>query len=143
MNGDRVIEAAYRGGETARSAFGFISKRRELAARGVDPEDHKKASTYLERGRRLYNKKEYLRAEDCFKNAIEYDPGYGLAHYYAGNARYKLQDSEGAVKHWKRAAEVAPDSDVSEKAIKRIMSVKGKFQRVLERMEHKNREQAQ
>ncbi len=139
---DRVVEVAQRGGESARSAFDFIAKRRELAARGVDPCDHKKASGYLEKGRRLYNQKQYLRAEEYFQKAIEYDPGYGLAHYYTGNARYHLEDSEGAVKFWKRAMEVAPDSDVSAKAMKRIMGVKGKFRRVIERMENKNREQA-
>jgi tetratricopeptide (TPR) repeat protein len=97
--------------------------------RGDD--NHRDAAKSLERGRRYYNKKQYLRSEDFFRRAATADDSYALAHYYLGLALYKMDKSEEAVKAWERAIHVGPGTKAAGKADKKIEYVKKHMNRTI------------
>lgn len=136
---DAAANVASKGGEAAQTAAKAIAERRELAARGVTQEDHKLAASYLARGREYYNKKRYDRAVECFSEACDCDPGYALAHYFHGAALYKSKEVDSAVRAWKRAQEIDPDSEIGQKAARRLGSIKGKMQGVIDKLQGSHR----
>lgn len=93
--------------------------------------NHKEATALLERGRKAYNSKNYPRAELLFRQAIDEDDSYGKAHYYLGLVMYKLHDSQGAVRAWKRASEVDPGGPMGLKAERKLNYVKGHLDRTV------------
>lgn len=97
--------------------------------------DHREASGMLERGRKYYNKKNFERAEHYFRKAVASDDSYGLAHYYSGLARYKLDDSDGALEAWRRAIQVEPGSDAAFKADRKIDYVRKHMTRAINELE--------
>ena len=130
----KFVNAASAGTENLHAVVTNLVKRRRLASRGVDADDHKQASDYLEKGRRYYNEKRYERAEHYFLKAIGYDAGYPLAHYYLGLSYYKLENTELALKSWKRVIQIAPDSEAAAKADRKIGTIRGKMTRVIEKL---------
>ena len=105
----------------------------------VDSGTHKEATALLERGRKAYNAKNYPRAEQFFRQAIDEDGGYAKAHYYLGLTMYKLHDSQGAVRAWKRASEIDPTGPMGFKAERKIGYVKGKVDRTINELQDRLR----
>ena len=99
--------------------------------------NHKEATLYLQRGRKAYNSKNYPRAEEFFRQAIDEDGGYAKAHYYLGLTMYKLHDSEAAIRAWKRATEVDPTGPMGFKAERKINYAKGKVDRTINELEER------
>ena len=97
--------------------------------------DHKEASTLLERGRKYYNRKDYERAEEYFRNAILADASYCKAHYFLGLALYKRDDAGAAMKAWKRAAELNPSDPSAAKAERKIRYVQNHMNRAINELE--------
>jgi Tfp pilus assembly protein PilF len=118
-------------------AWEAVRERLVRTARGVHStsDDHRKASQYLERGRRYYNSKDYDKAQDCFTKALEHDPRYALGHYFAGLVYYKKQQLDDAARHWKRALEVDPDSDAASKAAAKLRLIRGRLNEVVDQLE--------
>ena len=101
--------------------------------------DHKEASSQLERGRKLYNRKNYPKAEEHFRNALLADEGYCKAHYFLGLVLYKRDDAAGAMKAWKRAVELNPSDSSSLKADRKIRYVQGHMNRAINELENRVR----
>jgi len=83
---------------------------------GAMPAQRKAAIHCVGKGKELYNTKRYDEAAELFRQAVAEDPGYARAHCYLGNALHKLGSPEEAVKEWKKAVIVEPDSDSAAKA---------------------------
>ncbi len=101
--------------------------------------DHKEASSLLERGRKYYNRKDYEKAEDHFRNAIQADAGYCKAHYFLGLALYKRDDADAAMKAWKRALELNPSDPSAAKADRKIRYVQNHMNRAINELEDRIR----
>lgn len=101
--------------------------------------ERKKASKYLEKGRKYYNRKKYPEAERCFKHALEHDSLYPLGHYMMGLVLYKGDDTRGAKRHWEQAIKIDPNSEVALKADKRIESVNAKTQKIIQTLEDRQK----
>jgi len=102
-----------------------------------ETESHRDAAKNLERGRRHYNKKQYLRAEDLFRRATMADDSYALAHYYLGLSLYKLDKSTDAIKAWERAIFVEPGSKAAFKADKKLEHAKKHMNRTIAELEER------
>ena len=103
--------------------------------------DHKRASGHLEHGRRYYNKKKYVKAEEYFRSAVMEDAGYALAHYYLGLALYKQDLSDKAIGCWTRAAKAEPGSDAALKAQKKLEFVRKHMNQVIDQLESQIRQE--
>lgn len=123
--------------ERVLDAWDSLRERLVRTARSVHStsDDHRKASQYLERGRRYYNSKDYGKADDCFKKALEHDPKYALGHYFLGLVYYKNQQLDDAARHWKRAQEVAPDSRAASKAGAKLRLIRGRLNEIVGQLE--------
>lgn len=86
-------------------------------------ENHREASSLLERGRKYYNRKDYEKAEDYFRRSLLADTGYVRAHYFLGLVLYKRNDAEGAIGAWKRATELNPSDPSAAKAQSKLRYV--------------------
>jgi tetratricopeptide (TPR) repeat protein len=100
---------------------------------------HREASSYLEQGRRLYNKKDYAGAEELFRQAAHADTRYPLAHYYLGLCLYKRDEAEDALKAWQRAIDVGPGSEAAFKADKKIEYARKKMNATIAELESRVR----
>ena len=97
--------------------------------------DHKEASALLERGRKHYNRKNFEKAEDCFRRALMADEAYARAYYFLGLALYKRDDADAAMKAWKRAAQVNPSDPFAAKADRKIRYVQNHMNRAISELE--------
>ncbi|MEK7795243.1 MAG: tetratricopeptide repeat protein [Candidatus Hydrogenedentota bacterium] len=133
----RVAEIIEAFQERLLDAWDTLRERLVRTARGVHStsDDHRKASQYLERGRRLYNSKDYGKAEDCFKKALEHDPKYALGHYFLGLVYYTNRQLDDAARHWKRAQECDPDSRAASKAGAKLRMIRGRLNEVVDQLE--------
>jgi len=130
----KFVGVASTGTENVQAAVTAVVKKRRLAARGIDADDHKQASDYLEKGRRYYNAKRYERAEHCFLKAIKYDAGYPLAYYYLGLSQLKMENNESAFKSWKRVIQLDPGSEAAAKAERKIGAIRGRMIQVIKEL---------
>lgn len=101
--------------------------------------DHKKASKYLEHGRRYYDQKKYPQAERLFSRALEEDGLYPLAHYMMGMILLQREDTQGAKRHFEQAIKIDPGSDVARKADKKIASIEAKVQKVIQTLKDRQK----
>ena len=68
---------------------------------------HKAAEEYFDSGYlKLAGSKDYHNAIQDFDKAIEIEFNYAEAYYYRGNAKYLLNDRDGACLDWSKAAEL-------------------------------------
>ena len=95
-----------------KSALGKVRKeaKHKMASSG-----HKEASQYLKKGRKKYNV-----AGKFFQKAVDADIQYAMAHYYLGLAKYKLNDSEGAIRSWNATIDLGSGSEAAVKADKKL-----------------------
>ncbi len=100
-----------------------------------DRGNHKEAVAFLERGRKVYNAKNYSVAEELFRQAVSADEAYSKAHYYLGLALYKQSDSQAAVRAWTRATEVDPTGTMGLKAARKLNYVKRGLSRTIEELQ--------
>ncbi|NLV44304.1 MAG: tetratricopeptide repeat protein [Candidatus Hydrogenedentes bacterium] len=100
--------------------------------------DRRKAAIRsLNDGIRLYNGKRFSEALRAFEESVEYDPQYGRAHLYYGNAQYKLRNYEEALASWQCVIRIEPNSDIAEKAREKLERIQSKEkQTVREMTEH-------
>ena len=124
---DLVMEISRNLTHTAQDVVDFFRKYGRFKSK-----HHKEASSNLERGRKFYNQKNFLKAEELFARAARLDPGYALAHYYHGLAWYKLDKHNEAVACWKKSMEADPGSSAAYKAEKKINYVKRKLTGVID-----------
>ncbi len=117
-------------------ATGRLTRRwmPDLAPR-ADRGKHREAVATLERGRKIYNAKNYPRAEELFRKAILEDESYAKAHYYLGLALYKQNDSQGAVRAWTRATQVDPAGSMGLKAARKLNYVQKGLSRTVSELE--------
>lgn len=101
--------------------------------------DHKEASSLLERGRKCYNRKDFVTAEEYFRRALLVDEAYVRAHYFLGLALYKRDDADGAVRAWKRAIELSPSDTFAVKAERKIQFVRNHLNRTINKLESRIR----
>jgi tetratricopeptide (TPR) repeat protein len=101
--------------------------------------NHREATALLERGRKAYNAKNYPRAEVLFRQAVDADESYGKAHYFLGLVLYKLHDSEGAIRAWKRSSEVDPGGPMRYKAERKINYVNKHLDRTVNELKDRLR----
>ncbi|MCH7958547.1 MAG: hypothetical protein IID08_00355 [Candidatus Hydrogenedentes bacterium] len=99
---------------------GVFSRSGRRAPIVADEVDHRMAANLVETGRKYYNSRRYHKAERCFRKAIRSDESYGLAHYYQGLALYRMNLPKAASVAWNRTIEVAPDSEIADKATRKL-----------------------
>lgn len=68
----------------------------------------------------LYNEKRYAEAELQFRDAVRADDQYARGHYGLGNSLAKQGKKTAARQEWMRAAEVEPNSEIAEKARRKL-----------------------
>lgn len=66
------------------------------------------AKDYTQKGRELYEKREYMEALLNLNKAIEVDPNYSQAYYVRGNIKDAFDDRHGAMKDYNHALEKNP-----------------------------------
>ena len=103
--------------------------------------NRKEASSLLERGRKYYNRKNFEQAEEHFRRALLADEAYVRAHYFLGLALYKRDDAEGALRAWKRAAELNPSDPFAAKADRKIQYVQNHLNRAINELKGHIRKQ--
>ena len=101
--------------------------------------NHRLAAKALNKGRKEYNEKRYGKAEELFREATELDERYALAHYFVGLAMYKVDDADAAVRSWKRAIEVDPNSEAASKAERKIDHVRMRASEVVDYLKERVR----
>lgn len=89
-------------------------------------ERHKLAIRCLNEGIRLYNGKRFSEAVRAFEESLEYDPQYGRAHLYYGNAQYKMHNYEEAIASWQCVIRIDPKSAAAEKAQEKLYIIESK-----------------
>ncbi len=87
------------------------------------PNARKWAIHYVKEGVEHYNAKNYEKAEEAFKSAIEHDRGYARAHTYLGNTYYKTDHMAKALGAWNQAIKVEPKSDAADKARAKVKNI--------------------
>ena len=100
--------------------IGALSRTGRGAPKVADGYDHRMAANLVEKGRKYYNDRRYRRAERCFRRAVRSDESYGLAHYYRGLSLYQMNLPKAASVAWNRTIEVEPDSDIADKALRKL-----------------------
>jgi len=103
----------------------------------ADRGKHKEAVAILEKGRKVYNAKNYSRAEEIFRQAVLTDESYSKAHYFLGLALYKQNDSQAAVRSWTRATEVDPTGSMGLKAARKLNYVKRGLSRTIDELQNR------
>ncbi|HED00461.1 MAG TPA: tetratricopeptide repeat protein [Proteobacteria bacterium] len=68
-----------------------------------------KRAKFFNRGKELFEKKDYAKARVEFKNAIQVDPKFADAYYWLGKAEFALQNVRGAFGSFSKAVELNPD----------------------------------
>lgn len=71
-------------------------------------EDDKHVSAYINAGT-IYNKRNWVKAEECYLNAIHNDPKYALAYFDLANVYDETGRTGTAVKMYEKALKLAPD----------------------------------
>ena len=66
------------------------------------------AKDYTQKGRDLYEKREFMEALLNLNKALEMDPGYSQAYYVRGNIKDAFDDRHGAMKDYNQAIEKNP-----------------------------------
>lgn len=66
------------------------------------------AKEYTQKGRELYEKREYMEALLNLNKALEIDPNYSPAYYVRGNIKDAFDDRHGAMKDYNLAVEKNP-----------------------------------
>ncbi len=106
--------------ESAGDVMKAVRKDARYLARGLaeggDSEGRKQAYRVVKKGREAYNARDYLRAEDLFRQAILVDGRYSLAFTYLGYALYQQGRRTEAMTYWAKACEIDPDSEAAKKA---------------------------
>ncbi len=73
---------------------------------GDDPGTLQKARFLL--GRIYFNRGEYLKAEDQYREILKKNPGSADSHYYLGSIYAELNDNIKARAEWRKALEIDP-----------------------------------
>ncbi|MBI4556473.1 MAG: tetratricopeptide repeat protein [Candidatus Hydrogenedentes bacterium] len=102
--------------EVRRDAQKMRTSVRDVAGKG----DRKSAAHLTEEGRCSYNVKDYVSAEEFFRQAIRVDEKYALAYTYLGHTLYKKGKFRDAATMWRRAIVLEPDSDAAAKARRKL-----------------------
>ena len=110
-------------------------KLRHSLTKAGRSEDTGLARTLTEKGRKAYNKKNYSRAEDYFRNALKSDHLYPLAHAYLGHTLYKLGQHVEATHAWRQAIAVDPKSEGAAKAAKKLQDLENKTKKTVSDLE--------
>ena len=118
-----------------------LGKIRKDAKRKIAAPNHKEASQFLEKGRKKYNKKDYKIAEKFFQKAVDSDRGYPMAHYYLGLAKYKLDDSRGALREWEITINLDTTSKYAIKADAKIGEHKQRANQSVNQLEERLKKQ--
>jgi tetratricopeptide (TPR) repeat protein len=71
----------------------------------VNPTLAQSAKDYTQKGRDLYEKREFMEALLNLNKAIEVDPNYSQAYYVRGNIKDAFDDRHGAMKDYNHAVE--------------------------------------
>src|SRR5688572_22952487 len=66
------------------------------------------AKEHTQKGRELYEKREYMEALLNLNKAIELDPSYSQAYFVRGNIKDAFDDRHGAMKDYNHAIEKNP-----------------------------------
>jgi len=66
------------------------------------------AKDLTQKGRELYEKREYMEALLNLNKAIEIDPNYAAAYYVRGNIKEAFEDHHGAMKDYNKSIEKNP-----------------------------------
>lgn len=82
--------------------------------------NHKEAVRFVKKGTQEYNKGRFDEAIYYFKRAVNEDKSYARAYYYLGNAFSQKNRNDEAISAWVTAAEVAPRSEIANKAEGRL-----------------------
>ena len=117
---DRLLDLADALAPLRDRMAGILSRSGRGAPKVADEVDHRMAANLVETGRKYYNSRRYHKAERCFRKAIRSDESYGLAHYYRGLALYQMNLPKAASIAWNRTIEVEPDSDIADKALRKL-----------------------
>jgi len=67
-----------------------------------------KRDKFLEQGKVLYQKGDYIRARLQFRNALQIDPKFAEGHLWIGKTELKLNNFRGAFGSFSQAAELKP-----------------------------------
>lgn len=68
----------------------------------------------------LYASGRYEEAKILYEECLSNEERNADQHYYLGNCLLKLDDSKGAVEHWKRVLEIDPKSKCARKASNKL-----------------------
>lgn len=118
-----------------------LEKVRVETKRKLATTTHKEASQFLEKGRKKYNDQEYKHALKFFEKAVDADNDYVMAHYYLGLAKYKLNDSEGALRAWHNTIALDKESKYAIKADAKITQHKNRAKRSINQLEDRLKNQ--
>jgi tetratricopeptide (TPR) repeat protein len=113
--------------ETRRDAKNRILADGKKLVQSLRPQESKErqkcAEEWLKKGTHKYNHKEYDRAEECFRRAVDEDPKCVAAVTYLGHTLYQKNMMDEALRAWKRAHEMDPNSPAGQKAMRKIQHV--------------------
>ena len=118
---------------------GLVSGLKKKTKHRFSSGDHKKASKYLEHGRKYYNQKKYPQAERLFARALEADALYPLAHYMMGMILLQRDDTQAAKRSFQQAIKIDPKTDVARKADKKIASIEARVQKVIQTLQDRQK----
>ena len=114
-----------------------LGKVRKGAKRRLASTDHKEASQYLEKGRQKYNHQDYKIAAKFFQKAVNSDHEYAMAHYYLGLAKYKLDDSQAALREWNITINLDSGSKYAVKADQKVEQHKRRAKKSINQLEER------
>lgn len=114
-----------------------LGKVRKDAKRKMATPNHKEASQFLEKGRQKYNHTDYKIAAKFFQKAVDSDHEYAMAHYYLGLAKYKLDDSQSALREWEITISLDSVSKYATKADQRIEQHKQRANKSISQLEER------
>jgi len=72
-------------------------------------EDDKHVAAYVNAGTIHYNKGQFVKAEECYLNAIHLDPKYALAYFDLANVYDETGHRGTAIKMYEKALKIDPD----------------------------------
>jgi tetratricopeptide (TPR) repeat protein len=87
------------------------------------------AQAYFEQAFQLMTSQRFAEAESLLAKGLALDPNNGLGHYYYAEALWQQGKSQvEALKHYKFAAQVSPDTNEGRTALQRIAHLENRLQ---------------
>jgi Tfp pilus assembly protein PilF len=121
-----VVTGHQKAGEALAGVSKDAAKLKRAAQEAARSNHHKEAARLTELGREAYNLRNYVAAEDYFRQAIAADRRFALAHTYLGHALYKQGKLTEAMSCWHRAIQADPNSEAAGKARSKLLYVEKK-----------------